>query len=116
MNNKILIEAARRAEKTLDSKRLSAFNPSGNIATVGKHTGSLNTAEPPTDARLRPSEMIAEKDAADVLGIAPGTLSVWRSTGRYALPFVKIGSRVRYRRSDLQAWLDSRVRVNGATG
>lgn len=60
-------------------------------------------------------DLLSESQAADLLQVSPGTLSVWRSTGRYNLPFVKIGARVRYRRGDLQAWLDSRVRANGAT-
>ena len=67
------------------------------------------------DTVQRAGDLLAEQEAADFLQIAPGTLSVWRSTGRYGLPFVKIGARVRYRRGDLQAWLDSRVRANGAT-
>jgi hypothetical protein len=58
-------------------------------------------------------DLLSETQAAELLQVAPGTLSVWRCTGRYALPFVKIGARVRYRRGDLQAWLDSRVRGNG---
>ena len=60
-------------------------------------------------------DLLSESQAADLLQVSPGTLSVWRSTGRYGLPFLKIGARVRYRRGDLQAWLDSRVRANGAT-
>lgn len=60
-------------------------------------------------------DLLSETQAADLLQVSPGTLSVWRSTGRYALPFVKIGSRVRYRRGALQDWVDSRVRTNGAT-
>jgi excisionase family DNA binding protein len=42
-------------------------------------------------------------------------LSVWRSTGRYNLPFFKIGRKVRYRRADLDAWLAARYRETGAT-
>ena len=56
-----------------------------------------------------------EKQAAEVLTVEPGTLSVWRSTGRYKIPFVKVGRRVRYRRADLDAWLESRTRTSGAT-
>jgi len=48
---------------------------------------------------------------------------VWRSTGRYNLPFIKIGRNgfikigrnVRYRRADLVAWLEKRTRQTGAT-
>jgi excisionase family DNA binding protein len=53
--------------------------------------------------------------AAQYLGIDTGTLAVWRCTGRYALPFIKVGRKVRYRISDLNAWLASRTQANGAT-
>ena len=45
-------------------------------------------------------DLCDDKAAADILDVSPGTLSVWRSTGRYNLPFVKIGRKVRYRKSD----------------
>lgn len=61
------------------------------------------------------ADLLDEKAAAAVLDVSAGTLSVWRSTGRYSLPFVKIGRKVRYRRADLMAWLDSRTRATGAT-
>jgi excisionase family DNA binding protein len=60
-------------------------------------------------------DLVTEQEAAEILKIAPGTLSVWRSTGRYSIPFIKVGRRVRYRRADLDAWLESRTRANGAT-
>ncbi len=63
----------------------------------------------------RTRDLLDEKQAAEVLTVEPGTLSVWRSTGRYSIPFVKVGRRVRYRRSDLMAWLESRTCANGAT-
>ena len=61
------------------------------------------------------NELLDEKQAASLLHVTPGTLSVWRSTGRYSLPFVKVGRNVRYRLSDLNAWLESRTQNNGAT-
>ena len=60
-------------------------------------------------------DLLNEKAAADFLDLKPGTLSVWRSTGRYQIPFLKVGHLVRYRRADLEAWLESRTRTNGAT-
>ena len=60
-------------------------------------------------------ELLDEKEAARFLDNSPGTLSVWRSTGRYNLPFIKIGRNVRYRRADLIAWLEKRTRETGAT-
>ena len=59
-------------------------------------------------------ELLDERAAAKFLDLKPGTLSVWRCTGRYRIPFIKVGCRVRYRRSALEAWLDSRVRDNDA--
>jgi len=51
-----------------------------------------------------------QKGAGEYLGgISPDTLSVWRCTGRYNLPFVKIGRLVRYRKSDLDKFLASRT-------
>jgi len=63
----------------------------------------------------RTRELLDEKQAAEHLTVSPGTLSVWRSTGRYNLPFVKIGRMVRYRVSDLDAWIAGRSRDTGAT-
>jgi excisionase family DNA binding protein len=54
-------------------------------------------------------KFVDERGAAELLGVTPGTLSVWRCTRRYALPYVKVGRRVRYRVSDLEAWLQSRT-------
>ncbi len=63
----------------------------------------------------RNPKLLDEKQAAERLTVSPGTLSVWRSTGRYNLPFVKVGRMVRYRMSDLDAWIDARSRETGAT-
>lgn len=76
----------------------------------------METATPSINEIVqRTRDLLDEKQAAEVLTVEPGTLSVWRSTGRYSIPFVKVGRRVRYRRSDLLAWLKSRTRANGAT-
>ncbi|MCM8624147.1 MAG: helix-turn-helix domain-containing protein [Candidatus Accumulibacter sp.] len=61
------------------------------------------------------SDLLDEHQAAAFLTIARGTLQVWRSTGRYNLPFIKVGRSVRYRRRDLQEWLATRARETGAT-
>ena len=47
--------------------------------------------------------------AAEILGVAAGTLAAWRCSGRYSLKFVKMGSRVLYRRSDLEAFISNHV-------
>jgi len=61
------------------------------------------------------ADLLDEQAAAALLTVAPGTLGVWRSTGRYNLPFLKVGRAVRYRRADLIAWLETRTRETGAT-
>lgn len=61
------------------------------------------------------ASLVDDKTAAAILDVSPGTLSVWRSTGRYNLPFLKIGSKVRYRIADIEAWMERRTRESGAT-
>lgn len=53
--------------------------------------------------------MMTREEAADYLGVRPQTLSVWATTGRYDLPFVRVGRCVRYRLSDLDAFIASRT-------
>ena len=57
---------------------------------------------------MNANDLLNEEEAAKVLQIKPGTLSVWRSTGRHSLQFVKVGRSVRYRRGDLENWLSNR--------
>jgi excisionase family DNA binding protein len=47
------------------------------------------------------------KRAAAYLGCTDGTLRVWVSQRR--VPFVKVGRLVRFRKQDLDAWLDQNV-------
>lgn len=54
--------------------------------------------------------LLDPEQVAEALGVSPKTLNVWRCTGRYNLPFVKVGTRVRYRASDVEAFLERRTR------
>lgn len=51
--------------------------------------------------------LLSPKEVARLLGVTEHTLAVWRCTQRYDLPFVKIGSRVRYRAADVAALLNA---------
>lgn len=62
----------------------------------------------PSSASLDPAELLTPEQAAGVLGLSVRTLATWRSTGRHALPFIRCGARIRYRRGDLAAWLQGR--------
>jgi predicted DNA-binding transcriptional regulator AlpA len=48
-------------------------------------------------------------ETANQLRIAPETLAVWRCTKRYDLPWVKVGRRVFYRQSDIEAFIAKRT-------
>jgi hypothetical protein len=50
-----------------------------------------------------------DKLTAETLGVKATTLAVWRSTGRYNLPYIKVGRLVRYRVSDIAEFLISRT-------
>ncbi len=53
--------------------------------------------------------LLNRADAAAYLGVSKGTLEVWACTKRYPLPYVKVGRLVKYRLSDLQAFVASRM-------
>lgn len=57
----------------------------------------------------QPDPLLTEKQAAKLLGVKPATLQVWRSTKRYALPYVKSGRLVRYRTSAIQEFIELRT-------
>lgn len=54
-------------------------------------------------------KLATPEEAADILGVSPGTLSVWRSTGRTSLRYVKIGRKVMYRRSDVDNFIQNNL-------
>lgn len=53
--------------------------------------------------------LLSRKAAAELLGVKTQTLANWRTTGRYALPVVKVGRLAKYRLSDLQAFVERNV-------
>ncbi|MCP5246760.1 MAG: helix-turn-helix domain-containing protein [Burkholderiales bacterium] len=66
-----------------------------------------------TDVRkfMEPNDtLLNSKQAAEYLSVGVDTLSVWRCVGRYSIPFIKVGRLVRYRKSDLDAFLTRRTR------
>lgn len=54
---------------------------------------------------LCPPRLLDPRAAAEALGVKPGTLAIWRSTGRYNLPYVKVGRLVRYRLTDIAKFM-----------
>ena len=58
---------------------------------------------------MKADELVVPAVLAKELGVTEGTLAVWRCTGRYNIPFVKVGSRVRYLRSGIEEWKHKRT-------
>lgn len=54
-------------------------------------------------------DFLTRKEAAEYLGITTRTLAVWACVKRYNLPYVKIGRLVKYRRSDLDIFIEKRT-------
>jgi len=65
--------------------------------------------ETPAQTTGIPEKLPSEAETADILGVAPGTLQVWRSTGRYDLPYVKVGGKIRYPPPGLRAFIKRRT-------
>jgi excisionase family DNA binding protein len=53
--------------------------------------------------------LLTEVETAKQIQVAPETLQQWRHHKRYQLPFVRVGRLIRYRQSDIDAWLVSRT-------
>ena len=51
-------------------------------------------------------KLLTTKEVSEILGIKPDTLAVWRCTGRYDIPYVKIGGRVRYKEKDIAKFIE----------
>jgi predicted DNA-binding transcriptional regulator AlpA len=57
------------------------------------------------------ARLLTEREAADLLTLSVKTLWNWRLSG-YGPPHLKVGRLVRYRQSDLKAWLKSCERAS----
>lgn len=54
-------------------------------------------------------KLLNRSDAAHYLGLVEHTLAVWACQKTQDIPYIKIGRNVRYRLSDLNAWLDAQT-------
>lgn len=63
---------------------------------------------------MKPEDLVVPAALAKELGVTEGTLAVWRCTGRYDIPFIKVGSRVRYPRSGIEKWKLKRTHSKGS--
>jgi excisionase family DNA binding protein len=54
-----------------------------------------------------PSDLLTPDQVAVALGLSQRTLAAWRSARRGGPAYVKCGSRVRYRKQAVAAWLEA---------
>jgi excisionase family DNA binding protein len=65
----------------------------------------------PLSGPIDPDQNLSRREAATYLGVSPRTLEGWAVRGGGPL-MLKLGSRVVYRRRDLDAWLTNRERAS----
>ena len=53
--------------------------------------------------------LLTPDEVSDLLGVTTHTLAVWRSEGRYNLPYIKTGRLVRYREEDVTRFIEQRM-------
>jgi excisionase family DNA binding protein len=58
-------------------------------------------------------DLFEDHTLAEILNVPVATLANWRYQGR-GPRFVKVGRHVRYRRSDVEAWLERNARESTA--
>jgi len=80
-----------------------------DLITEGRRDASqrgLNSAN--SEATPMP-RLLTTEDVAEVTGLSPETLAQWRWLKK-EIPFVRLGKKcVRYRQSDIDAWLAKRL-------
>ncbi len=55
---------------------------------------------------LNCEKMLTRKEASEILNVKEGTLATWACNKRYDLKYYKVGSKVLYKLSDIQQFLE----------
>lgn len=55
------------------------------------------------------TNLLTTTEAADYLGITPGTLEVWRCTKKQNIEYIRVGRKIKYRKESLDRYLESRT-------
>jgi excisionase family DNA binding protein len=53
------------------------------------------------------TKLMSQVEAANYLNTSVGVLNTWRCTGKQKIPHIKWGRKIRYRKEDLDAWIES---------
>ena len=70
----------------------------------------MDTNQVPFGTAVLRSDLLSRKQAAAYLGLSEQTLAIWKCTGRYNLPYVKLGRLVKYRKADLDAFIERNLK------
>lgn len=57
------------------------------------------------------SILMTQAQAAKYLGTTVGTLNSWRYYGKNTIPFIRWGNRIRYRKADLDTWIENNLHI-----
>jgi excisionase family DNA binding protein len=86
--------------------------PAGVVTTAKSRVRDAEVnlqIKPDRSDSQQPHPLYSSRDAANYLGIAGGTLEIWRCTKRHQIPFIRVGRLIKYRKVDLDAWLDAQT-------
>jgi len=63
---------------------------------------------------MPPEKSLTPREVAEILGLSPITLAIWRSKGTYALPYVTVGRKVLYQPEAIEQFVRERTVGNQA--
>lgn len=89
--------------KAIGLRRVPSFMAIQRFSNECRGTGRNRKRQMGTKPNSSP--WMSEEEAAKALSIHPNTLRTWRRNGRTQLTYLKVGSRFRYRRADIEQYL-----------
>lgn len=89
--------------KAIGLRRVPSFMAIQRFSNECRGTGRNRRKQMGTKPNSSP--WMSEEEAAKALSIHPNTLRTWRRNGRTQLTYLKVGSRFRYRRADIEQYL-----------
>lgn len=95
-----------KTELKLEDKELESKDLESTSAAEASRDVPRKSRPPKPRRDYSPNDLLSRQEAAEYLGVAEQTLAVWKCTGRYDLPYVKIGKLVKYKKVDLDRFID----------
>lgn len=67
-----------------------------------------------SERNIMEEKLLTRIEAAKILGIKPNTLVIWRLQGKPSPDFYKINGIIRYKESDIRAFIEASKQSGGA--